>query len=85
MGMMLKLKRSSVWGTFRKGWGAGCERRSGIGRERNCLMENLKALKCHFQHSLAESCVNKVPKIDHYDFLLNLTKKSVVIRCNLFS
>ena len=33
---------------------------------------NLKALKCHFHHSKAENC-------------LNLTKKSVVIRCNIFS
>ena len=45
---------------------------------------NLKALKCHFQHSQAESCVKMVPKIDCY-FLLNLTKKSVVIRCNIFT
>ena len=45
---------------------------------------NLKALKCHFQHSRAESCVKKVPKIDRY-FLLNLTKKGAVIRCDIFS
>ena len=45
---------------------------------------NLKALKHHFQHSQADSCVNKVPKIDYY-FLLNFDKKSVVISCNIFS
>ena len=38
----------------------------------------------HFLHSQADSCVNKVPKIDRY-FLLNFDKKSVVISCNIFS
>ena len=28
---------------------------------------NLKALKCHFQHSHAESCVKKVPKGSYFD------------------
>ena len=40
---------------------------------------NLKALKGHFQHSQADSCVKKVPKIDY--FLLNFDKTSVVIIC----
>ena len=34
---------------------------------------NLKALKCYFQHSQADSCVKKVLKIDRY-FLLNFDK-----------
>ena len=45
---------------------------------------NLKAWKCHCQRSQTENCVKKVPKIDRY-FLLNLTKQSVVIRCDIFS
>ena len=56
--------RASVW----RGLGA-CPLRK---------FSNLKALKCHFQHSQAESCVKKVPKIDRY-FLLNLTKQE---RCH---
>ena len=35
---------------------------------------NLKALKRHFQHSQANSCAKKVPKIDGY-FLIALTDK----------
>ena len=37
---------------------------------------NLKALKRHFQHSQADSCVKNVPKIDRY-FLLNFDKKTL--------
>ena len=36
-----------------------------------------ESLKRNFQHSQADGCVKKVPKIDY--FLLNLAKKSVVI------
>ena len=39
---------------------------------------NLKALKRNFQHSQADSCIKKVPKIDRY-FLLNFDKRSVAI------
>ena len=35
----------------------------------------------NFQHSQADGCVKKVPKIDY--LLLNLAKKSVVISCIL--
>ena len=45
---------------------------------------NLKALKPHFQHSKADSCIKNVPKIDRY-FLLNFDKKSVFISCIIFS
>ena len=44
---------------------------------------NLKALKRHLQHSQADSCVKKIPKIDCY-FLLNFDKKSVVISYKIF-
>ena len=39
--------------------------------------ENLKGLTRNFQHSQADGCVIKVPKIDY--LLFNLAKKSVVI------
>ena len=39
--------------------------------------QNLKVLKRNFQHSQANGCVKKVPKIDY--LLLNLAKKSIVI------
>ena len=35
---------------------------------------NLKAFISHFQHSQADTCVKKVPKIDRY-FFLNFDKK----------
>ena len=37
---------------------------------------NLKALKRHFQHSQADSCEKKVPKIDRY-FRLNMDKRAL--------
>ena len=40
----------------------------------------MNALKRHFQHSQADGCIKKVPKIDRY-FLLNFDKKSVA-RCH---
>ena len=39
----------------------------------------LKALNCHFQHSQANGCVKKLPKI--VLFLPNFHKKIVVISC----
>ena len=39
---------------------------------------NLKAFISHFQHSQADTCVKKVPKIDRY-FFLNFDKKE---RCH---
>ena len=41
-------------------------------------ISNLKALKRNFQHSQADSCVQKVPKIDCY-FLRYFDEKSIVI------
>ena len=45
---------------------------------------NLKALKRHFQHSQADSCVKMVPKLI-VTFFLNFGKRSVVISCIIFS
>ena len=56
----------------------GARRWGGWGHEPQKNL-NLKALKGHFQHSQADSCVKKVPKIDY--FLLNFDKTSVVIIC----
>ena len=62
---------------------ASAEGASLLGGLRACSprkFSNLKALKRHFQHSQADSCVRKVSKIDLY-FLLNFDKKSVA-RCH---
>ena len=40
-------------------------------------LTSAQVLKRNFQHSQADGCVKKVPKIDY--LLLNLAKKSVVI------
>ena len=48
------------------------------------IFKSESLINCHFLHSQADSCVNKVPKINRY-FLLNFDKKSVVISCNIFS
>ena len=56
----------------------------GVGACHPRKFSNLKALKCNFQHSQADSCVKKVPKIDRY-FLRNFDEKSVVISCIIFS
>ena len=45
---------------------------------------NLKALERNFQHSPADNCIKKVPKIDRF-FLRNFDEKSVVISCIIFS
>ena len=47
-------------------------KRTGNFSERRRLSEPLKALKRHFQHSRADSCVKKVPKIDCYFLLIKL-------------
>ena len=44
----------------------------GMPRQKIFKSESLKTR--HFQHSQADSCVKKVPKIDRY-FFLTLTKK----------
>ena len=62
----------------------GAEPQGGSGGMPPRKFSNLKALKCHFQRSQTKNCVKKVPKIDSY-FHLNLTKQSVVIRCDIFS
>ena len=63
-----RIRREPVWGS-----GGMAPRK----------FSNLKALKCHLQHSQAESDVKIIPKTDRY-FFLNLTKKSVVISCKIF-
>ena len=50
-------------------WGYG-----GMGACPARKFSNLNALKRDFQHSRADSCVEKVPKIDRY-FLLNIFDK----------
>ena len=56
----------------------------GVGAYPPRKFSDLKALKRHFQHSQADSCVKKVPKMDYY-FRLNFDKKSVISSCNIFS
>ena len=65
------------------GTGNICERRrreplGGLGACYPRKFSNLKALKRHFQHSQADSCIKNVPKIDRY-FLFNFERKE---RCN---
>ena len=48
-----------------------------VGGGGGAYLKNRKVLKRNFQHSQADGCVKKVPKIDY--LLLNLAKKSVAI------
>ena len=78
----------SQMGTTFNGTGKCYERRrrEPLGRSGACSprkFSNLKALKRHFQHSQANSCVKKVPKIDRY--FLNFDKNCVIISCSIFS
>ena len=51
-------------GTTFNGSGKFCEPLGGFGACSPRKCSNLKALKHHFQHSQADSCVKKIPKID---------------------